>query len=162
MSQGKIVQVIGPVVDVEFEPGQLPLIYNALEVPGAGSTDIFAYSAKLVLEVAQHLGESQVRTVAMAAVSRRRLSPSFAGSPSTAICLRRDVVPDRIRTRALGTPSTFASNSVTARLASPPSAMARTRTLTTVRPLASVSSPSMSSRPPRGVTRNATLMPWRE
>ena len=66
MNQGKIVQVIGPVVDVEFEPGKLPPIYNALEVPGAGSTDIFAYSAKLVLEVAQHLGESQVRTVAMA------------------------------------------------------------------------------------------------
>src|SRR5574338_730570 len=67
MNQGKIVQVIGPVVDVEFEPGKLPPIYNALEVPGAGSTDVFAYSAKLVLEVAQHLGESQVRTVAMAA-----------------------------------------------------------------------------------------------
>jgi len=67
MNQGKIVQVIGPVVDVEFEPGKLPPIYSALEVPGAGSTDIFAYSAKLVLEVAQHLGESQVRTVAMAA-----------------------------------------------------------------------------------------------
>jgi len=55
MNQGKIVQVIGPVVDVEFEPGKLPPIY------------IFAYSAKLVLEVAQHLGESQVRAVAMAA-----------------------------------------------------------------------------------------------
>ena len=67
MNQGKIVQVIGPVVDVEFEPGKLPPIYTALEVPGAGSTDIFAYSAKLVLEVAQHLGESQVRAVAMAA-----------------------------------------------------------------------------------------------
>jgi F-type H+-transporting ATPase subunit beta len=67
MNQGKIVQVIGPVVDVEFEPGKLPPIYSALEVPGAGSTDIFAYSAKLVLEVAQHLGESQVRAVAMAA-----------------------------------------------------------------------------------------------
>ncbi len=66
MNQGRIVQVIGPVVDVEFEPGQLPAIYNALEVPGAGSTDIFAYSSKLVLEVAQHLGESQVRAVAMA------------------------------------------------------------------------------------------------
>src|SRR5512147_1504845 len=66
MSQGKIVQVIGPVVDVEFEPGKLPAIYTALEVPGAGSTDMFAYSAKLVLEVAQHLGESQVRAVAMA------------------------------------------------------------------------------------------------
>src|SRR6266536_1683561 len=48
MSQGKIVQVIGPVVDVEFEPGKLPAIYNALEV-------------------AQHLGESRVRAVAMAA-----------------------------------------------------------------------------------------------
>jgi F-type H+/Na+-transporting ATPase subunit beta len=67
MSQGKIVQIIGPVVDVEFEPGKLPAIYNALEVPGAGSTDMFAYSAKLVLEVAQHLGESRVRAVAMAA-----------------------------------------------------------------------------------------------
>jgi F-type H+-transporting ATPase subunit beta len=67
MSQGKIVQIIGPVVDVEFEPGKLPAIYNALEVPGAGSTDVFAYSAKLVLEVAQHLGESRVRAVAMAA-----------------------------------------------------------------------------------------------
>ncbi|HET8575651.1 MAG TPA: F0F1 ATP synthase subunit beta, partial [Methylomirabilota bacterium] len=67
MNQGKIVQVIGPVVDVEFEPGKLPAIYNALEVPGAGSTDIFAYSSKLVLEVAQHLGESQIRAVAMAA-----------------------------------------------------------------------------------------------
>src|SRR3989475_11094868 len=69
MSQGKIVQVIGPVVDVEFEPGKLPAIYNALEVPGAGSTDVFAYSAKLVLEVAQHLRESRVRAVAMAATA---------------------------------------------------------------------------------------------
>src|SRR5687767_145606 len=85
MSQGKIVQVIGPVVDVEFEPGQLPLIYNALEVPGAGSTDVFAYSAKLVLEVAQHLGESQVRTVAMAATDglTRGMAVEDTGSPIT-------------------------------------------------------------------------------
>jgi F-type H+-transporting ATPase subunit beta len=67
MSQGKIVQVIGPVVDVEFEPGHLPAIYNALEVQGVENKDIFSYSQKLVLEVAQHLGESQVRAVAMAA-----------------------------------------------------------------------------------------------
>ncbi|HLC40592.1 MAG TPA: F0F1 ATP synthase subunit beta [Methylomirabilota bacterium] len=66
MNQGKIVQVIGPVVDVEFEPGQLPAIYNALEVPGISIRDIFAYSSKLTLEVAQHLGESRVRAVAMA------------------------------------------------------------------------------------------------
>jgi F-type H+/Na+-transporting ATPase subunit beta len=66
MSTGKIVQVIGPVVDVEFEPGRLPAIYNALLVQGVENKDIFAYSKKLTLEVAQHLGESQVRTVAMA------------------------------------------------------------------------------------------------
>jgi len=66
MSQGRIVQVIGPVVDVEFEPGRLPAIYNALEVQGVENKDIFSYSQKLVLEVAQHLGESTVRAVAMA------------------------------------------------------------------------------------------------
>ena len=66
MSVGKIVQVIGPVVDVEFEAGQLPSIYNALEVPGVELKDIFSYSKKLILEVAQHLGESTVRAVAMA------------------------------------------------------------------------------------------------
>jgi F-type H+/Na+-transporting ATPase subunit beta len=66
MPEGHIVQVIGPVVDVEFEPGVLPAIYNALEVPGIEMKDVFSYSQKLVLEVAQHLGESTVRTVAMA------------------------------------------------------------------------------------------------
>ena len=58
MSTGKIVQVIGPVVDVEFEPGRLPAIYNALIVLGVENKDIFSYSQKLTLEVAQHLGES--------------------------------------------------------------------------------------------------------
>jgi F-type H+-transporting ATPase subunit beta len=62
---GKIVQVIGPVVDVEFSPGQLPAIYNALDVQGLKREDIFSYSERLVLEVAQHLGESRVRTVAL-------------------------------------------------------------------------------------------------
>jgi F-type H+-transporting ATPase subunit beta len=66
MSTGKIVQVIGPVVDVEFEPGRLPAIYNALLVQGVEQKDIFSYSSKLTLEVAQHLGEAQVRTIAMA------------------------------------------------------------------------------------------------
>jgi F-type H+-transporting ATPase subunit beta len=66
MSDGRIVQVIGPVVDVEFEPGKLPAIYNALEVQGIETKDVFSYSNRLVLEVAQHLGEATVRTVAMA------------------------------------------------------------------------------------------------
>ena len=53
---GKISQVIGAVVDVQFE-GHLPAIQNALEVDNGGQ--------RLVLEVAQHLGESSVRTIAM-------------------------------------------------------------------------------------------------
>jgi F-type H+-transporting ATPase subunit beta len=67
MNRGKIVQVIGPVVDVEFEPGHLPAIFNALDVTGVENKDIFSYSQRLVLEVSQHLGESRVRAVAMAA-----------------------------------------------------------------------------------------------
>jgi len=83
MSTGKIVQVIGPVVDVEFEPGQLPGIYNALLVAGVENKDIFSYSQKLTLEVAQHLGESQVRTIAMAATDglSRGMTVNDTGAP---------------------------------------------------------------------------------
>jgi F-type H+-transporting ATPase subunit beta len=61
-AQGKITQVIGPVVDVEFTAGQLPKILNALHTtnPSLGNE-----KNNLVLEVAQHLGESTVRTIAM-------------------------------------------------------------------------------------------------
>ncbi|RYE93882.1 MAG: F0F1 ATP synthase subunit beta [Myxococcales bacterium] len=59
---GKITQVIGPVVDVEFPPGKLPPILNALRVTNANNSD---KANNLVLEVAQHLGESTVRTIAM-------------------------------------------------------------------------------------------------
>jgi F-type H+-transporting ATPase subunit beta len=60
---GKIVQVIGPVIDVEFEAGHLPAIYNALEVviPGRGG----ALALDVIAEVEQHLGENRVRAVAM-------------------------------------------------------------------------------------------------
>ena len=56
VSIGKITQVIGAVVDVQFD-GDLPQILNALETENNGN--------RLILEVAQHLGESTVRTVAM-------------------------------------------------------------------------------------------------
>ena len=59
---GKIVQVIGPVVDVEFEQGQLPAIRNALLTSNSAIND---EGDNLTLEVAQHLGERIVRTVAM-------------------------------------------------------------------------------------------------
>src|SRR6266511_789877 len=54
---GKVVQVIGPVLDVEFEPEQLPELYNAVTV----TID----SRQLVAEVEQHIGRNQVRVVAM-------------------------------------------------------------------------------------------------
>jgi F-type H+-transporting ATPase subunit beta len=85
MSQGKIVQVIGPVVDVEFETGKLPPIYNALLVQGIENKDVFAYSQKLTLEVAQHLGESHIRAIAMAATEglSRGMTVEDTGSPIT-------------------------------------------------------------------------------
>ena len=61
MSTGKIVQIIGPVVDVEFPPARLPAIYNALKIRRGSNGD----SEEITAEVAQHLGESTVRAVAM-------------------------------------------------------------------------------------------------
>ncbi|MDO8666582.1 MAG: F0F1 ATP synthase subunit beta, partial [Gemmatimonadales bacterium] len=54
---GRVVQVIGPVLDVEFEPEMLPELYTALKVEGDG--------VRLVAEVQQHIGRNQVRAVAM-------------------------------------------------------------------------------------------------
>jgi F-type H+-transporting ATPase subunit beta len=62
MVVGKIAQIIGPVVDVDFPPGQLPKILNAILVT---NPSISNEADNLVLEVAQHLGESTVRAVAM-------------------------------------------------------------------------------------------------
>ena len=59
---GKIVQVMGPVVDVEFEPGKLPTIYTALLITNPVIDD---QADNLVVEVAQHLGDNVVRTIAM-------------------------------------------------------------------------------------------------
>src|ERR687884_1191078 len=79
---GKIVQVIGPVVDVEFEAGHLPEIYNALRIKAntneAGTIDVIA-------EVEQHLGENRVRAVAMKPTDglQRGMSAIDLGVPIT-------------------------------------------------------------------------------
>ena len=62
MNMGKITQVISAVVDVEFESGQLPTIFNALETTNPTNSD---EEWNLILEVAQHLGENTVRCIAM-------------------------------------------------------------------------------------------------
>jgi F-type H+-transporting ATPase subunit beta len=59
---GKIIQVLGPVVDVEFEQGNLPFIYTALTISNPAISD---EEGNLVVEVAQHLGDNVVRTIAM-------------------------------------------------------------------------------------------------
>jgi F-type H+-transporting ATPase subunit beta len=65
MSKGHVIQVMGPVVDVKFESGKLPDIYNALKVQYEAKTES-EVSIDLVLEVALHLGDDTVRTIAMA------------------------------------------------------------------------------------------------
>src|SRR5208337_5027020 len=60
--QGSIIQVIGPVIDVEFKEGELPTIYNAIRLTNPRIND---KKENLVAEVAQHIGENTVRCVAM-------------------------------------------------------------------------------------------------
>src|SRR4030042_5404730 len=62
MNQGKIIQVIGPVVDIDFSEGHLPFILNAITIPRQNSDGA---EADLVVEVQQHLGDNIVRTIAM-------------------------------------------------------------------------------------------------
>ncbi len=79
MNTGKIVQIIGPVVDAEFAGG-LPAIYNALtvdfDVPGEGQT-------RLTLEVQQHLGDHWIRAVAMSSTEglKRGMELTDVGAP---------------------------------------------------------------------------------
>src|SRR2546427_1056455 len=65
MSTGKVIQVIGPVVDVEFPQGKLPNIYSALRIDQDEDKKAGTPQIRLTLEVAQHLGENRVRGVAM-------------------------------------------------------------------------------------------------
>jgi F-type H+/Na+-transporting ATPase subunit beta len=60
--KGKIIQIIGPVVDIEFEDGHLPAIYNAIRIP---RTTTEGNEDNLIVEVQSHLGEDRVRSVAM-------------------------------------------------------------------------------------------------
>jgi F-type H+-transporting ATPase subunit beta len=80
LQSGRITQVIGPVVDVEFPSGALPQILTALRVTNAAIND---QPGNLVLEVAQHLGENTVRAVAMDSTDGlvRGLAVTNTGNP---------------------------------------------------------------------------------
>ena len=79
---GKVVQVIGPVVDVEFEGGHLPEIYNALRIVSDGKG---GQALDVIVEVEQHLGENRVRTVAMKPTDgmQRGMEAVDTGAPIT-------------------------------------------------------------------------------
>ncbi len=76
-SKGQVAQVMGPVVDIEFPAGELPEIYDAVEIPRNGG--------RLVVEVQQHLGNNWVRSVAMDATDglRRGMEAISTGGPIT-------------------------------------------------------------------------------
>src|SRR3989454_957008 len=82
LNVGKVVQVIGPVLDVEFEPERLPELYNALVIdhPGNGTPPVH-----LVAEVQQHIGRNQVRAVAMSSTDGvvRGMEVVDSGNPIT-------------------------------------------------------------------------------
>ncbi|HEY8714622.1 MAG TPA: hypothetical protein VIM00_04535, partial [Candidatus Acidoferrum sp.] len=63
---GRVVQVIGPVLDIQFEAGHLPAIYNAVHITSEGFN--IPEPLDVTAEVQQHLGEGRVRAVAMEAV----------------------------------------------------------------------------------------------
>src|SRR3954466_2716737 len=79
---GRVVQVIGPVLDVEFEPEHLPEIYNALVIEdNSGPVPV-----RLTAEVQQHIGQNQVRAVAMSSTDgvTRGMKVTDTGGPITA------------------------------------------------------------------------------
>jgi F-type H+-transporting ATPase subunit beta len=78
---GKVVQIIGPVVDIEFAGGHLPAIYNAVRI----TSDAGAQKIDVICEVEQHLGENRVRTVAMKPTDgmQRGMQAIDTGSPIT-------------------------------------------------------------------------------
>ncbi len=79
---GRVVQVMGPVVDIRFPDKELPAIYNAIEIDARASKDIHVH---LTAEVVQHIGDDVVRTVAMSSTDglTRNMEAMDTGKPIT-------------------------------------------------------------------------------
>jgi F-type H+/Na+-transporting ATPase subunit beta len=85
MATGKVIQITGPVIDVEFPPGELPAIYNALEIERPAAGGKADGDRTLTVEVQQHLGNNWVRAVAMSSTDglARGLEVKDTGAPIT-------------------------------------------------------------------------------
>ncbi|MEK7656878.1 MAG: F0F1 ATP synthase subunit beta, partial [Elusimicrobiota bacterium] len=103
MNIGKLVQVVGPVVDVEFPSGKLPAMYSALKIKmGEGGNGKDGGGSVVTTEVAQHLGDNTVRAIALGPTEgmRRGMAVEDTGAPITVpvgrACLGRlmDVLGD--------------------------------------------------------------------
>ena len=91
MNKGKITQIIGPVIDVEFPEDSVPSIYNALRVQneelrvknGKNNSELITHNSELVLEVQQHLGDGIIRAVAMSSTDglQRGMEVIDSGAP---------------------------------------------------------------------------------
>ena len=79
---GRVIQITGPVVDIEFPAGQLPAIYNAVEIQREGQDS-------LVCEVQQHLGNNWVRSVAMVRLASCVLGRQRAFAPDAISIISR-------------------------------------------------------------------------
>ena len=71
---GKVVQVIGPVLDIRFEDGKLPELLNAIEIQNGDK--------KITAEVAQHIGDNVARCISMNATDAGALTPWTPARPS--------------------------------------------------------------------------------
>jgi F-type H+-transporting ATPase subunit beta len=82
MKQGTVVEIVGPVVDIAFEHGKLPEIYNAVKIPMERDGE----QSDIIAEVAVHLGDNKVRCVAMSPTDglRRGVPAEDTGQP---ICI---------------------------------------------------------------------------
>ena len=76
---GRVVKIIGPVLDIQFEEGQLPAIYNAVRVTSEGYN--LPEPLDVTAEVQQHLGEGRVRAVAMPLSAAISMLASLMESP---------------------------------------------------------------------------------
>ncbi len=83
MKEGKVIQVIGPMVDVEFTEGHLPAIYNALKITGEYELSGQKHKIDLIVEVAMHIGDNTVRCVALGSTDgiSRGMSVYDTGEP---------------------------------------------------------------------------------
>src|SRR5436309_9428758 len=82
MSTGKIVQVIGPVVDLEFPAGKLPAIYNAIQIP-LSTKEKPGDGDHLIVEAASHLGDNLVRAISLGPTDglQRGMEATDTGGP---------------------------------------------------------------------------------